>query len=227
MEKGLGTMVGETDIIPMKLVIYPNFAEVDLMMKDHKSGNDESSEIVVLGINADSIEDACLEPYNMENGHAYRYICTCIIDSPNLVLAWAGHIFPLNEFMDAYNQARDQGIAISESEIVSKCVGWYMTESKKREALFNIMGRWVGHNFDDLEVLTGYSAELLETLWSNRESVTGLYLDLKESYEIGVILGMHENGYTIEEIQKKVNWQKQSIVSFLLEKGKYDNQSVT
>ena len=219
LEKGLGTMVGETEIIPMLLMIYPSFAEVYLMMENDRSGVDESSEIVVLCINADSIEDAYLEPYEMENGHAYRYICSCIVESLYLGLKWADHILPLQEFMDTYVQLRDHGSVVSDSEIISKCVSWFMMESKKREAMFNIIGRLRGSHFDDLAVLTGYSADLLRALWYYRESVNEHYHAIKESREKGIIIGMYENGYSIEEIHKKINWQEQRIIGVLQEEG--------
>ena len=203
LEKGLGTVVGETDTTPMLLMIYPSFAEVNLMMENHKSGVDESSEIVVLCINADLIEDAYFEPYEMENGRTYRYICTCVVESLYLGIKWADHILPLQEFMDTYVQLRDHGLAVSESEIISKCASWFMIESKKREAMFNIIGRMRESHFDDLAVLFGYSADLLRSLWHHRESVNEHYRAIKKSREKGTILGMYKNGYSIEEIQKR------------------------
>ena len=223
VEKGLGAMIGETEAMPMRLMIYPSFAEVELMMKDYKFQVDESSEIVMLCVDVDSIEDDYLEPYEMVDGHAYRYICTCIIDSSNLALAWADYTVPLKEFMAAYTRLRDQSYAVSDSEILSKCVSWYMLEIEKREAMFNIIGHWIGHHFDDLAVLTGYSTDILVALWHYRKSVDEHYITRKESYETGVILGMYENGCSIEEIQKKVNWQEQSIIDILQKEGLYDN----
>ena len=121
--------------------------------------------------------------------------------------------------MDACTQLRNQGLLSSESEIITKCASWFTTDISKREAIFNIMGYYIGHHFDDLAVLTGYSADILYALWRHRKSVNDQYYTNKKSYEKGTILGMHKNGKTIQEIQETVNWKEQDILSLLEEKG--------
>jgi len=129
--------------------------------------------------------------------------------------------------MGLYTQLRDQSITASESETLLECVRWFMMGDEKREAIFKIMGHWVGRNFSDLSILTGYSADLLKELWRYRESVYYYFASIKESYETGIILGLYKVGLSIEQIMEKVDWQRQSILSVLKENGMQNADSRT
>ena len=72
LEENLGSIADEPGILPMQLVIYPSFAEVACKMKNYKHGVDDPSEVVVLCVDSDSIEDGSLQPCYEDYGHAYR-----------------------------------------------------------------------------------------------------------------------------------------------------------
>ena len=217
LECGLGITLGETENIPIQLDLYSCFAQASRMMNDYKNGVQTLSDIVVLSVQSASITDNCLEPLRTANGHTIRYICSEIIDSSSLALVWAGYDIPLIEFMNLYAQLKENGVAVSGSETLIKCVQWFMMGNEKHETIFNIIGH--GRHFDDVATLTGYSAELLRKLWSDNESAVIQFIRYKESYEEGIILGMFESGFSIEEIEKKVNWSRDNIRDFLLEEG--------
>jgi len=223
MEHGLGIRFGETECIPIQLVTYSHWAEGMRLMADYKCGVESTTDdIVVLSVQMASIEARCEEYLRTGHGTVTRYICTDIIDSSELSVLWADYTFSLKEFMCLNGQLRYNGIVAGSSEALMKCVQWYAMGNEKREALFNIIGRWRASHVDDLAALTGYSADVIKKLWWHHESAIEYFVRCKESYEIGRIIGMYESGFSIEEIKGNVKWDKHGIEEILKAEGLLD-----
>ena len=185
LECGLRIMLGETENMPIQLDIYSNFAQSIRMFNDYKNGVKTLSDTVVLSVQSESITDGCLKPFSTAMGHTYRYICTEIIDSSRLALVWADNNIPLIDFMDAYTQLKENGVVVSGSETLINSVQWFMMGNEKHEAIFNIIGHTRGWHFDDVAILTGYSAELLRILWSDNESALIQFFEYKNLMKKG------------------------------------------
>lgn len=167
-ENGLTIWLNETDNLPIKLDLYAYSTPKRLMMAEYeRSGKynfEHSSDIVILCLREDAIENYRLDPYNPYGNGVIGYYCADIINSSDIDIVWAYNKIPLSSFMELCTQLTNQHIAVSDSEELTQCVRWFTMGRDKRNSIFNIIGRWRGNQFDDLATLTGFNAENLRDL---------------------------------------------------------------
>jgi len=204
-KNGLGLKLGDTDIAPIRLEMYPHFAEMKRIALDYNSWKESLTEFVVLCVQISSIEEKYLEPITVKCGSVTGYYYGDIIDRKDISIFWADITFPLNDFILLYSQIRSTGFAASESESLIKCVQWFSMMPEKRKAIFSIIGSWAATHISELAVLTGYSEDQLLSLWLHKEKTKESFYTYKNSYEKGMIIGLYEAGHSVEEIKEVVN----------------------
>jgi len=220
LDGGLVCRTGENDLAPIELVAYSPWAEGSLFLReDQCSVKNLEYDVVVLCVQLISIEDKCVESLKTPGGDVLRYECVDVIDSSDLSIAWAGNIFPLKEFMELFRQYKDQGAISSESMELIECVQWFMMGAEKIKAIFSIIGYHIARHFNELAVLTGFSVEHLRELWYCRMSAERFFVDIKESREEGLVLGMFGSGLSIQQIENRVKWRRQDIEDLLHYRG--------
>lgn len=217
LDVGLGRKQKNSEDSSFELYKYAAWAETGCMIDDFITGVESFPDIVVLSVQSTSIKDNCLEPYDPEAGSVIKCTCTDVIDSTYLAIAWAESNIPLKEFMDLYAQQKGQHVDVGRSEAPMKCVQWFAMGAEKRKAIFNIIcdGIFARH-FNELAILTGYSADQIEDLWWQYNYTKDSFNKFKRYYEEGLICGMYESGCSIEKIEEKVNWERQKIENLLL-----------
>jgi len=220
-KNGLGLKLGDTDIAPIKLEMYPHFAEMKQIALNYNSWKESLTEFVVLCVQISSIEEKYLEPITAKCGSVTGYYYGDIIDSKDISMVWADMTFPLNDFTYLYSQIQNAGFAASESESLIKCVQWFSMVPEKRKAIFSIIGSWVATYISELAVLTGYSEDQLNCLWLHKEKTKESFYTYKNSYEKGMIIGLFEAGHSIEEIKEKMNWLEDDVERVLQENDLY------
>jgi len=104
--------------------------------------------------------------------------------------------------------------------MIAQCVRWFAMESEKREAILKIIGDCQRNHFEDLAVLTGFSADLLRCLWGHREATMHHYEVSKKSYEEGLVIGMYESRCSIEKITDHLNLHRQVIEGIIEREGR-------